>query len=66
MSQKIEIYTLTGKKIGVMYNMYPEQYTLTGKKIHTNHTYTYHDNKDTYKYEYYSLTGKKINNQSIL
>ena len=33
MQDKTEIYTLTGKKIGVVYNMYPEQYTLTGKKI---------------------------------
>ncbi len=64
MSQKIEIYTLTGKKLGVMYNMYPKQYTLTGKKMDMNDRYI--DNKDNYNYEYYSLTGKKINNKNIL
>ena len=33
MSQRTEIYTLTGKKIGVITEGVPEKYTLTGKKL---------------------------------
>jgi hypothetical protein len=33
MSQRTDIYTLTGKKIGVIKQAKPEQYTLTGIKI---------------------------------
>jgi hypothetical protein len=33
MSQRTEIYTITGKKLGVITQGIPEPYTLTGKKI---------------------------------
>ncbi len=33
MSQRTDIYTLTGKKIGVITQGVAEPYTLTGKKI---------------------------------
>ena len=33
MSQRTDIYTLTGKKIGVITQGKPEQYSLTGIKI---------------------------------
>lgn len=58
------LYTLTGKKIGVISNMYPEQYTLTGKKIKPPYGNVYSERDDTTVYpmysEKYTLTGKKI------
>jgi hypothetical protein len=33
MSQRTEIYTLTGKKLGVITEGIPKAYTLTGKKL---------------------------------
>lgn len=62
--QDTTVYTLTGKKIGVISNMYPEQYTLTGKKIEPNYGNVYPERSDTkvnHMYsENYSLTGKKV------
>jgi len=64
--QDTTLYTLTGKKIGVVTNMYPEQYTLTGKKINPTygHSNVHPERDDTNVYpvysEQYTLTGKKI------
>lgn len=40
MSQRTDIYTLTGKKIGVITQGKTEQYTLTGIKIETGSVHT--------------------------
>jgi hypothetical protein len=64
-NQGYTLYTLTGKKIGVMPTVYSEPYTLTGKKIEPTYGYMHQDTReDTAVYpiysEPYTLTGKKI------